>query len=213
MNIFLVSFIGALCSADITAFGQFMIYRPIFCAPIIGFFSGDAITGLCIGIISELFWIKTIPMGVAVIIDVSMIGILSTFWACTYFPGFKDAAILSILLAIPFAYLYRWIDILGRKLNVKIMYWVEGGIKDVKNWRIEIGIWSGLFLFLLRAFLFYLFAIAVGGKLLCDIYAGLPKYILDGLAKAWYLFPVAGFGVAYNLTNIRALFLRDSRND
>ncbi|MDR2251870.1 MAG: PTS sugar transporter subunit IIC [Endomicrobium sp.] len=171
------------------------------------------ITGLCIGIISELFWIKSIPMGVAVIIDVSMIGILSTFWACAYFPGFKDAAILSILLAIPFAYLCRWIDILGRKLNVKIMHWVEDGIKDVKNWCIEIGIWSGLLFFLLRAFLFYLFAIAIGGKLLCDICAELPKYVLSGLTKAWYLFPVAGFGVLYNLTNMRALLLRNSRND
>jgi PTS system mannose-specific IIC component len=65
----------------------------------------------------------------------------------------------------------------------------------------------------LRAFLFYLFATAIGNKLLCDIYAGLPKYVLSGLTKAWYLFPVAGFGVVYNLTNIRALLLRNSRND
>jgi len=213
VNIFLVSFIGAFCSADITAFGQFMIYRPIFCAPIIGFFAGDVITGFCIGVISELFWIKTVPMGVAVIPDISMIGILSTFWTCAYFPGFKDAAILSILLAIPFAYLYRWIDILGRKLNVKIMHWVGDGIKDAKIWRIEIGIWSGLLFFLLRAFLFYLFAIAIGGKLFCDIYAQLPKYVLSGLAKAWYLFPAAGFGAAYNMTNIRVLFLGNSGND
>jgi hypothetical protein len=38
VNIFLVSFIGALCNADITIFRQFMICCPIFCAPIIGFF-------------------------------------------------------------------------------------------------------------------------------------------------------------------------------
>jgi PTS system mannose-specific IIC component len=142
-----------------------------------------------------------------------MIGILSTFWACMYFPGFKDAAILSVLLAIPFVYLYRWIDILGRKFNVKIMHWVEGGIKYAKNWCIEIGIWSGLLFPPLRAFLFYLFAIAIENKLLCDTYAGLPKYILSGLTKAWYLFPVAGFGMVYNLTNIRTLLLRNSIND
>jgi mannose/fructose/N-acetylgalactosamine-specific phosphotransferase system component IIC len=210
VNIFLVSFIGALCSADITAFGQFMIYRPIFCAPLIGFFAGDITTGLCVGIITELFWIKAVPMGVAVIPDISMIGILSTFWACTHFPGFKDATVLGIFLAIPFAYLYRWVDILGRRINVKIMHWVEAGIKYSKTGRIEIGIWSGLIFFILRAFLFYLFAITIGGKLFCDIYAILPKYVLSGLAKAWYLLPVAGFGVAYNLSNIRLLFLGNS---
>jgi PTS system mannose-specific IIC component len=213
VNIFLVSFVGALCSADITAFGQFMIYRPIFCAPIIGFFCGDVISGLCIGTILELFWIKTVPMGVVVIPDISMIGILSTFWACTYAPDLKDAAILSLILAIPFAYLYRLIDIFGRKLNVKIMYWVESGIKDAKNWRIETGIWAGLIFFLSRAFLFYLFSIIVGGKLFCDIYALLPKYVLSGFAKAWYLLPVAGFGIVYNMTSIRALLFRNSEND
>jgi PTS system mannose-specific IIC component len=209
VSIFLVSFIGALCSTDITAFGQFMIYRPIFCAPIVGFLAGDIITGFCTGIVVELFWIRAVPMGVSVVVDISMISILSTFWACTYSPGLKDAAILGLLLAIPFAYLYRFIDILGRKLNIKIMYWVESGIKDFKNRYIEIGILSSLILFILRAFLFYLFSVTVGSRLFCDIYAILPSYIMSGLAKAWYLLPVAGFGLAYNLSNIRLLFLRD----
>jgi PTS system mannose-specific IIC component len=210
VNVFLVSFVGTLCSADITFFGQFMIYRPIFCAPIIGFFSGDIISGLCIGTILELFWIKTVPMGVVVIPDISMIGILSTFWTCTCFPGLKDAAILSIFLAIPFAYLYRLIDMFGRKLNIKIMHWVESGIKDAKNWRIEVGICVGLLFFFSRAFLFYLFSIIIGGKLFCDIYALSPKYILSGFAKAWYLLPIAGFGVVYNVASIRALLFRNS---
>ncbi|MDR0977874.1 MAG: PTS sugar transporter subunit IIC [Endomicrobium sp.] len=211
MSIFIVSFIGALCNIDITAFGQFMIYRPIFCAPLIGFFAGDIITGVCIGIISELFWTKVTPMGVSVIPDISMIGILSTFWACTYFPGLKDAAILAILLAIPFAYLYKLVDMVGRKFNTKIMYWVEDGIKNTKNWHIEAGILIGLFSFFLRAFLFYLVAVSIGNKLFCNIYGVLPECILSGFTKAWYLFPVAGFGVAYNMANVRGLFLRDSK--
>ncbi|MDR0723797.1 MAG: PTS sugar transporter subunit IIC, partial [Endomicrobium sp.] len=53
-SIFFYALIGTLCSMDITAFGQFMICRPIFCAPIVGCFMGDINVGLWIGMIVEL---------------------------------------------------------------------------------------------------------------------------------------------------------------
>ncbi|MDR0800166.1 MAG: PTS sugar transporter subunit IIC [Endomicrobium sp.] len=208
-NIVFLAFIAALCTVDIIAFGQFMICRPIFCAPFIGFLMGDISTGLWIGMIAEMIWINAIYMGVAVPIDTSSISILSTFWVCKYFTGSQEAAIWGLISAIPFAHLYKRIDISGRSSNIKIMHWVERGIQSGKYGRINLGITAGVFLFVARAFLFYIFAMIVGGWIYAGIYLQFPEPVLAGLKKAWYLLPIAGFGmVIQNFTNIKPSFLK-----
>jgi PTS system mannose-specific IIC component len=209
-NIIFLAFIGALCSTDITAFGQFMICRPIFCAPVIGFFMGDISVGLWIGMIVEMLWVNAIPMGVSIPIDISLISILSTFWVCKYFTGSQEAAILGLILSVPFAYLYREIDISGRNFNTKIMHWVEKGITKEKYCYIAAGVFIGLFLFIARSFLFYVFAMIVGGWIYLGIYLQLPELVLSGFRKAWYLLPIAGFGmVIYNFKSVKIPFIRN----
>jgi mannose/fructose/N-acetylgalactosamine-specific phosphotransferase system component IIC len=208
-NVIFLAFIAALCTVDIIGFGQFMICRPIFCAPLVGFLMGDIDTALWIGMIAETIWINIIPMGVAVPIDISSISILSTFWVCRYFMSLHEAAIWGLILAVPFAHLYRWIDVWGRNFNIRIMHWVEKGIQNGKAGRINLGIASGLFLFVSRAFLFYVFAMIIGGWIYANTYLQFPESVLDGFKKAWYLLPVSGFGmVIHNFRNIKTPFLR-----
>jgi PTS system mannose-specific IIC component len=145
--------------------------------------------------ITEMIWINAIPMGVAVPIDISLASILSTFWVCKYFGGLREAAIWGLILAVPFTYLYRWIDVGGRSFNIKIMHWVEKGIQNEKYGRINLGIISGLFFFVLRAFLFYMFAMIIGGWIYANIYLQFPELVLEGFKKAWYLLPISGFGM------------------
>lgn len=207
-SVFIFALIACICSTDITAFGQFMICRPIFCAPLFGFLMGDISLGLWIGMIVEMVWINAIPMGVAVPVDTSSISILSVYWACKFFPGIEEAGILGIILAVPFAYFYKEIDNAGRNFNIKIMRWVEIGIKRNKENRINGGIFIGLSLFLLRAYLFYLAVMVVGGWIFQGIYLQLPAFVITGFKKAWYLLPILGFGaVLYNFRNIKIPFL------
>ncbi|MDR1696436.1 MAG: PTS sugar transporter subunit IIC [Endomicrobium sp.] len=206
-NVFVLAFIAAWCGADVTAFGQFMIYRPIFCAPLIGFLTGDINSGLWIGMIAEMVWINAVPLGVAVPIDLSLISILSTYWTNKYFPGSHEAAVWGMLLAVPFAYLYKEIDVAGRNFNIKIMRWVENGIANNKEYRINAGIFLGLFLFVLRLFVFYLLAMVFVGMIYQIIYLQFPAVISDGLRRAWYVLPVLGFGaVLYNFRSVRIPF-------
>ncbi|BAG13919.1 hypothetical protein AGMMS49573_04300 [Endomicrobiia bacterium] len=208
-NVIFLAFIAALCTVDIIGFGQFMICSPIFCASLIGFLMDDIGTALWIGMIVEMIWIDAIPMGVAVPIDISSISILSTFWVCKYFMGLHEAAIWGLILAVPFAYLYRWIDVWGRNFNVKIMHWVEKGIQNGKDGRINFGIASGLFFFVSRAFLFYIFAMIIGGWIYANIYLQFSELVLECFKKAWYLLPVSGFGmVIHNFRNVKTPFLR-----
>ncbi|MCL2485642.1 MAG: PTS sugar transporter subunit IIC [Endomicrobia bacterium] len=211
-NIFVLAFIAAWCSADVTAFGQFMIYRPIFCAPLIGFLTGDVTSGLWLGMIAEMVWINAVPLGVAVPIDISLISMLSTFWVNKYFPGIQEAAIWSLVFAIPFAYLYKEIDIAGRKFNIKIMHWVERGVQKDKESRINLGIFFGLFLFVLRLYIFYLIAMGFIGILYQMIYLQFPAFMVAGFKKAWFLLPVLGFGaILHNFRNIKVPFLESRK--
>ncbi|MDR1926925.1 MAG: PTS sugar transporter subunit IIC [Endomicrobium sp.] len=213
-NIIFIALIGVLCSTDITAFGQFMICRPIFCAPIVGFFMGDINTGLWIGMIAEMLWVNAMPMGVSVPIDVAIIGILPTFWVCKYFTGVHEAAIFGLVLAVPFAYLHREMDIFGRNFNTKIMHLVEKGIRNGNNQYIGISIFTGLFFFIIRAFLFYILAMIIGGFIYKIVYLWLSELILLSFRKAWLLLPMVGFGVAlYNFKSTKLPFYRGSSND
>ncbi|MDR3112019.1 MAG: PTS sugar transporter subunit IIC [Elusimicrobiota bacterium] len=206
-NILVLSFLAALCSCDVTAFGQFMISRPIFCGPVFGFLTGDINCGIWIGMIVEMIWVNSIPLGVAVPIDVSVVTILSTVWTCNYFIGKQEAAICALILAVPMSCLHREIDIFGRNANIKIMYWIEKGIEKNQQWRINVGIAAGILFFLLRSFVFYLAAIYVGGKVYAGVYLQIPAVGLSAFSKAWFLLPIAGFGaVIYNFKNTLIAF-------
>lgn len=206
-NTVFLAFISTLCSADVITMGQFMICRPIFCTPLLGFFMGDVGTGLWIGMIVEMIWINTVPIGIAVPIDVSILGILSTFWMCKYFTGLHEAAIWGLVLAVPFAYLYRLVDIFGRDFNTKLMHWVERRVQNGEYRYINIGVFVGLFFFIVKTFLFYVFSMIVGGWIYRFIYLELPTFVLKGFQKAWYLLPMCGFGmVTCNFRKIKNLF-------
>jgi PTS system mannose-specific IIC component len=208
-NVILLALIAALCALDANAFGQFMICRPIFCAPLIGFLMGDIDTSLWVGMIAEMLWINSISMGVAVPIDVSVVGILPVFWGCKYFMDSPTAAIWGLVLAIPFAYIYRKIDISGRYFNIKIMHWIENGIRNGEYNRIDIGVAASLGFLVIKAFLFYVFAMVIGGWIYKNLYLQLPWFVLLGLRKSWYLLPIAGFGTAiYNFKSIKISFFR-----
>jgi mannose/fructose/N-acetylgalactosamine-specific phosphotransferase system component IIC len=203
-NIFILALIASICALDVTAFGQFMICRPIFCAPLFGYLTGDIYTGLWLGMIIELIWINSLPLGVAVPVDIVSVSILSVFWACKFLHGSQSAAIWGIFFAVPFAYFYRELDVLNRNFNIRIMHWVENGIKNGKENRINYGIFFSLLLFFVRIYAFYLITMTIGSWLFQGIYLQFPAVLAAGFKKAWYLLPVLGFGASlYNFRNVR----------
>ena len=208
-NLIIFSIICAILSADITMFGQFMISRPIFCGALFGYILGDIYTGLWLGMIIEMIWVNAIPMGVAVPVDLTMITSLGVIWSCSFFKGSQEAAIFSLAIAIPFAYLYKEVDLAGRLFNTKIMHWIEKGIEDGKEQRISNGIYLGLFLFLIRTSIMYGLFLFIGGILYKEMFSYLPIQVIIALKKAWFYLPVFGFGtILYSFKNINIPFIR-----
>ncbi|MBN1823603.1 MAG: PTS sugar transporter subunit IIC [Endomicrobiales bacterium] len=200
-EILTIALLASIICLDATAVGQFMISRPIVCATIFGFLKGDPLTGLWVGVIAELIWVSSLPMGAAVPIDTTAVSILTVVWSLTTFPVQKGTIILALLIAVPCGLLFTKLDIWIRYLNVFIMRWVEKGIESGKEIRIVQGVVIGLLMFFLKAFVFFAVLIVPGRNIVKHVFPLLPGYVVEGFGVAWYLLPIMGMG--FILVNFR----------
>ena len=196
-EIFGLSLLAGVFALDVTAFGQIMISRPIVCGPIFGYILGDIVSGFWISLIIELIWINAIPMGTSIPQDVTVVSILSCVWGIKYLHDEKGAIIFAMALALLLGFLFRYFDVRLRYFNSRIAEWIKVGISSGKESRIDVGVYLGIFLFFVKAFLFYLLFIYLGKVFLKDIFFMIPLYIRSGLYVAWYLLPVVGFGISF----------------
>jgi mannose/fructose/N-acetylgalactosamine-specific phosphotransferase system component IIC len=204
-----LALIAAIFTTDMTGFGQFMLHRPIFCAPVFGYLTGDVVAGIWLGLIIEMIWINAVPLGASLPPDISAISILTVFWANKYFPGLSSAGIFALSMAIPFGYLCKYIDKLGRKINTGLMNRLEKQIEQGKFNKVNKAIFTGLLLFILKFFVFYIVAMIFGGIAFSEFYLTLPVFVLNGLSRAWFILPLLGFGtVVYNFAAVRILGAR-----
>jgi mannose/fructose/N-acetylgalactosamine-specific phosphotransferase system component IIC len=192
-----LSLLAAIIGLDVTAFGQFMISQPIICGPIFGYIMGDMKTGLWIGMIVELLWVKVIPMGAAIPHNYTAIAIFAIFWGIRSGICSNSVFILSLLVAIPLGMLFRPLDIWMRYMNVKVVHWVDDNIKRGNEDAIGFGIGIGIFLFFLRSFIFYIILFYPGLLIVRLIYHKLPMFAINGLNICWWVLPVAGFGMMF----------------
>lgn len=212
-EILFLAFLAAVFSMDITAFGQFMISRPIVCAPIFGYLLGDIKTGLWVGMIVELIWTSVIPMGAAIPQDATSVAILSMVWGLASYPDQKGAMLLAMMLAALCGILFKQLDIWMRYYNVKIVHWVEQGVEKGDEARISKGIYIGLGLFLLKAFVFYAVLFVPGKLLVAWLYPRLAPGAVQGLELAWKMLPLAGMAVLLvNFRNGGFPFTRQGRS-
>ncbi len=190
-----IAFVAALFNVDVTAFAQLMISRPVVCAPVFGYMLGDPVAGIWIGIIVEMIWVNTIPMGAAIPQDTTAIAILATAWGILGMSGHRAAMMLALALAVPAGILFQFIDIRMRYLNIGVAHWVEKGLMDGKEKRIGQGIAAGMALSFIKAFVFYAVLIVPGTLLVRWIFFKLTPPTMAGLEAAWRLLPLAGLGV------------------
>ncbi len=197
MEILLLSVLAALITSDAVILGQFGFSRPIVCGPIIGYFLGDMQLGLNVGIILELIWINTIPIGTALVPDVAAATILSVFWSAKINPYFahKEAlAVYSIMVALPLSFIFRKTDLLQRQLNSRWNDVVDRGIGRNQFSVISGVVFSSLFIFILKnALLFYLCMQL--HKPLRELLSFSNPRIIKGLSLSYFFLPAIGIGV------------------
>lgn len=191
---------AGVIALDFTAMGPFMLSQPLVCGPLFGWMMGHVAVGIIIGGIMQLLWMDLSPVGVGIPYDATASTILAVYWASLPGQGSLSQVVLCMALAMPFGFLFRFLDTAARRLNTKVMRKLDTFSGPNLSWALRIGIVYGI----LWSWVRYTFAYGVCfflGQLLWKRLAYVPRLtpMDQGLTLAVILLPVAGLGVALAL--------------
>ncbi len=95
-----------LAGLDRMPVGQFMLCRPLVCAPLTGMVVGQLQAGLTVGILAELIWLGRLPVGATVPPDDTQASVGAVV-LCALFAGGENVSaaqtLYCLLLALPLA--------------------------------------------------------------------------------------------------------------
>ncbi len=114
-----IGLLGGALSLDRTALVQVMASRPVVGAAAAGAVLGDPALGLLVGLLLELLWLMELPVGGSVPPDEATAGVVAGALAVaapeTWSPEARST--LGALLALPFGFLGRAVDLAVRRTN------------------------------------------------------------------------------------------------
>lgn len=205
-QILLISFCGGLFCLD-RVFIQAMISRPVIIAPLAGLLLNNIYAGLIIGAFIELIWIDRVPIGTYVPPNDSIAAVVAT--AVAVIAGQKVGGVfpqliaLSILIAIPFGILAKYMDTYIIKTNEAMSDRALEEAKKNKISKIENKVFWGLAKVFLFTGFYLFFAQIIVVPLVTLIYPILPEKIMTTLLFANYFLPLLGIAVAINTFKLR----------
>jgi PTS system mannose-specific IIC component len=195
-DLFWVALVGGVIGLDRLAVGQFMVSQPIVAAPLIGGLLGDLPTGVLIGTVLELFWLRGLPVGGHVPKDSTLGAILTTGICLLAVPPPSDVGAAwpawvffwVWILLYPVGLLDQWV----RKQNAFLIRVVESS-PSIRRGVVR-AVWAGVGIFYLYYFLLIVILVGFLGPLLLHGYVALPEKMLRGLSFFFFLLPCAGVG-------------------
>jgi mannose/fructose/N-acetylgalactosamine-specific phosphotransferase system component IIC len=194
------SFWAGLIILDFTGCGPFMVSQPLVCGPLFGWLLGQTAVGVIIGGIIQLLWMDLSPIGVGIPYDATSTTLLAVFWATLPAHGSLSQTVLALLMAVPFGFLFRWLDQVARRINTTFMRQID----RLPDERLPLGLWGGILGGLVWSWVRYTFAfwlLFYLGEVAWTRMAYSPRLtpIDQGLTMAVLLLPVAGMGVTLEL--------------
>ncbi len=185
---------AGMIGVDRLVFGQFMISQPIVAAPLMGFLLGDFHSGLMVGVVLELFWLRGLPVGGHVPKDATLAAILTTglcLTAAHSVSGVEPAWMAWVflwvgLLLAPAGFLDQWI----RRKSAWFIRFVLSSQSLDRGVSKAVGM--GVSIFFLYYFIITFVVLGFAGPLLNRGFATLPGEMLQGLRFFFFLLPVIG---------------------
>ena len=109
MGLIPLCMIGALISLDTVAVFQILISQPIVACTLIGWLSNDPMTGIYIGLMMQLIWISTLPVGAVTFPDGNLGAIVASIIATNTVDIIPEYKSLVILFSVIFGLLMSFI--------------------------------------------------------------------------------------------------------
>jgi PTS system mannose-specific IIC component len=108
---------------DRAAFGQFLISRPIVAAPLLGFLSGCPVEGIIAGLVFELLFLNSLPVGSFIPDQALFPALLSVLMV--KIDGGLTAMPAAVIVALPSLFLDRLADRRWRRRNERAFHKAE----------------------------------------------------------------------------------------
>jgi len=124
-EIFLVCLAGGVCALDATAAWQVMLSQPLVSASVAGLLTGHPATGAAIGILLQMLWSGSIPVGSRPMPDAPVASVSGVWFASTLLDGSPAlpvpmAHLAGVLAALAMALVGRETIMLERELNRRL---------------------------------------------------------------------------------------------
>jgi mannose/fructose/N-acetylgalactosamine-specific phosphotransferase system component IIC len=124
-EILLVCVAGGVCALDATAAWQVMLSQPLVSASIAGLLTGVPVTGVAIGILLQLLWSGSIPVGARPMPDSPVASVSGVWFASALLKGGAGvpdslAHLAGILAALAVALVGRETIMFERELNRRL---------------------------------------------------------------------------------------------
>lgn len=203
-KVMIVSLAGGVLHLD-RIFMQMMISRPVVAGPLVGWILSDAFTGLLCGALIELLWMDRLPIGTYVPPNETMTTVIVT--AAAIIAGdhlgqpSRELTVLALLAFLPLGYaaqqLDAWVIRSNDDLAKKAVTLADGG-----HWRgIERQHMKALSKSLILSTMFIFTAVAIGSRVLVEVFASLPPFVHKALTIMYFFIPMLGIAVA--LTTVK----------
>ena len=198
--IIICGLVGGAIHLDRTAAFQFMVSRPIVAGPLIGWLLGEVHVGLLVGILMELLWINYLPMGSFIPPNETFAAIVASGTVCLCSSRIgttvREMVMFGVLLAVPMAYVGRYLDILVRRCNVILTKRADQAASGKGSiGRIVRLHFMGLLTFYGVFSIAIIFFLILYVEAVTAIYPVLSPGVLITLRLLYALFPMLGFAV------------------
>ena len=198
---FPISVLLGVLNLDVTAFGQFMVSRPIVVGPLVGWVMGQPGLGLEIGAIIELIWIGDVPVGAHLPPDLLMLTGISTACAAGLLNGrvpAEAAVTFGMCVGIPLALFSTEVENIMRKLHVRWMHFAQ---RMAMSGHFRTFEWVNWLIFLelfLKAFLVAAASLAAA-QLASKVFFLFSDHVIEGLYSAYWLLLALGCSAVIDL--------------
>lgn len=157
MGIIPVCLLGGLLSLDTAAAFQLLISQPIVACTFIGWVSNDLLMGMQIGLVMQLIWISTLPIGAVVFPNGNVGSLIAAIVAVklnSLAVGFSQLIIfLSVILGLLFSFIGAHAMRFVRMGNVIILNRVLRKVEKNRFNAVQFSVmWSLLFNYLILFF-------------------------------------------------------------
>lgn len=203
MGLIPLCILGALISLDSVAVFQILISQPIIACTLIGWLSNDPMTGIHIGLMMQLIWISTLPVGAVTFPDGNLGAIVAAIIAVNSVGILPEFSTLVILFSIIFGLMMSFIGAHAlntvRTGNIYILNQLLNRVDTLKLNRVGRALTWSLVVNLLVLFVVILVSTLIGIFLIEVILSFRPEAWIQYTRYAEIVILGAGAGLTFTL--------------